>query len=114
MNRLNGEQARRATHYYFYITYMVSPPSQVDVYQSGIDVNHTNQTYEPRFTYHAFRYVELQASPPLPPSVAALITASSVRGVNIRTDAREQATVEITNPLLTRRPSTSWWTEASG
>jgi len=72
------------------------------------------QSYEPRFTYHAFRYVELEATPPMPPALEAQISISSVLGVNLRTAAREQAKLELANPLLSKLSSNSWWTEASG
>jgi alpha-L-rhamnosidase len=85
--------------------------NQVDTYVSG---GAGEQSYEPRFTYHAFRYVELQATPPLPPSLEKQIGLHTVLGVNLRTAAREQAMLELANPLLSKLSSNSWWTEASG
>jgi len=38
----------------------------------------------------------------------------SLLGVNVRTNAREQARIFIENPLLNKISSNSWWTEASG
>ncbi len=86
----------------------------VDVFRVGAQGEKSGAVYEPRFTFHGFRYVELSASPPFPQEVAQQITIDTLMGVNVRTDAREQARVRIANPLLQRLYNNSWWTEASG
>jgi len=43
--------------------------NQVDEYRSSEGGPYGEQVYEPRFTYHAFRYVELEVCPPLPPNM---------------------------------------------
>eukprot|EP01079_Euglenida_sp_SAG-EU17-18_P005441 gene5441-971_t len=83
----------------------------VDVFQA---FGEGEQMYEPRFTYHAFRYVELAVDPPLPASLEGSLNISSVVGINMRTAAREQAELHIANPLLAKLSSNSWWTESSG
>lgn len=57
--------------------------------------NTTTLTYEPRFTYHGFRYVELSVTPPLPDDIAAKIDDSTVTGIQIRSNARSQADVKV-------------------
>ena len=86
----------------------------VDAFRVGAQGEKSGAVYEPRFTFHGFRYAEMSASPPLSPKIAQRITTDTLVGVNVRTDAREQARVWIANPLLHRLYNNSWWTEASG
>tara|TARA_B110000208_G_scaffold187009_1_gene244420 strand:- start:1256 stop:4174 length:2919 start_codon:yes stop_codon:yes gene_type:complete len=91
--------------------------SAVDVYTTAAaaasltDAEET--TYEPRFTYHGFRYVELEVSPPLLPALEAQIDIKTVLGVNVRTDATPAASVVVANPLLQALYENSRRTEAS-
>jgi len=66
------------------------------------------ESYEPAFTEHGFRFVELSAEPPL----AAPPTAATLTAVVLRTAAREQAALTIGHPLLQGLSNMSWWTEA--
>ena len=74
------------------------------------------EVYEPSFTYHGFRYVELVISNGTLPSAPTL---SSVLGINLRTSAAESAALTFAadphDPanLLQRLSNNSWWTEAA-
>lgn len=72
----------------------------IDVFQSSPNTSAGPQVYEPRFTYHGFRYVELEATPPLSDDVAAHINISSVTGVRVRTDTTGRASGHVANPTL--------------
>jgi alpha-L-rhamnosidase len=67
------------------------------------------ESYEPAFTEHGFRYVELSADPPLasPPGLDTLAA------VVLRTAARPQTALVIGNPALQALSNNSWWTEAA-
>ena len=65
--------------------------------------------YEPRFTYHGFRYVQVQATPAL----NVTLTLDSLVGINARTAAQEAADIGLSEPLLQRLSDNSWWTEAA-
>lgn len=69
----------------------------------------SGETYEPSFTEHGFRFVELSVDPPLatPPGLDVL-TASV-----LRTAARPQAVLTLGHPLLQALSNASWWTESS-
>lgn len=86
----------------------------IDVYRTGRTGESSPASYETRFSFHGFRYVELSASPPLPAAIAAQINRSTLLGINVRTDAAEQSEVRIAHPTLQRIYNNSWWTEASG
>jgi alpha-L-rhamnosidase len=67
------------------------------------------ESYEPAFTEHGFRYVELSADPPLasPPVLGTLAA------VVLRTAARPQTALVIGHPALQALSNNSWWTEAA-
>ena len=65
------------------------------------------ETYEPSFTEHGFRYVEISSSnPPLttPPTLTAIV---------LRTAARQQSSIFIGNPTLAAISNASWWSESA-
>jgi alpha-L-rhamnosidase len=76
---------------------------------SYISAGRAGETYEPSFTEHGFRFVELSAEPPLaaPPPLAALTA------VVLRTAVRPQAALTLGHPLLQALSNASWWTEAA-
>jgi alpha-L-rhamnosidase len=76
---------------------------------SYISNGNGNESYEPSFTEHGFRYVELSIDPPLetPPTLATLTA------VVLRTAARKQSTLELGNQILQLLSNASWWTEAA-
>ena len=66
------------------------------------------ESFEPAFTQHEFRYVEVSVSPPLPaPPALGMVTA-----VVLRTAARPQAELLLGSPLLQALSSASVATEA--
>ena len=82
----------------------------VDSYiAAGAGAAPAGEVYEPAFTEHGFRYVELAADPPLaaPPGLAA------VTAVVLRTAARPQATLRLGSPTLQALSDAAWWTESS-
>lgn len=85
----------------------------VDVYVTGARNMAEEVVYEPKFTYHGFRYVELDISPSLPAELEAQINVSTVTGVQIRSDASVQSVVRFGNPLLERIRNNSMGSEAS-
>jgi alpha-L-rhamnosidase len=80
----------------------------VDSYiASGVEA--AGAAYEPAFTEHGFRYVELSVDPPLD----AAPGLDALTAVVLRTAARHQATVVLGNPLLQSLSNASWWGEAA-
>ena len=79
------------------------------------------EEYEPSFTYHGFRYVEVQVSNGTlgPRGTASPLELSSLVGVNFRTDAAEVGTIAVgadrhaPSNLVQRVSNNSWWTEAA-
>lgn len=67
------------------------------------------ESYEPSFTEHGFRYVELSIDPPL----ATPPTLQTLTAVVLRTAARKQSTLEIGNQILQGICNASVWTEAA-
>lgn len=61
------------------------------------------ETWEPRFTYHGFRYAEIQG-PTQPP------TSSMVVGVVVHTDVEPRGSFTCSDPLLNRMVDVSLWT----
>lgn len=61
-----------------------------------------NETYEPRFTYHGFRFVELTGFPGKP-------DLSTIEGRVVHTDMKAVGTFECSNPLLTRMAKNIFW-----
>ncbi|TCO55684.1 alpha-L-rhamnosidase [Actinocrispum wychmicini] len=60
------------------------------------------QTYEPRFTYHGFRYLEVTGYPGTP-------TLDSVVGVVAHADVTSTGTIETSDPLLNRIWQNNRW-----
>lgn len=64
------------------------------------------ETFEPRFTYHGFRYVEVQGYPGTP-------TDDDIEGVVVYSDCRETGTMEFESPLLGRIWENALWSQRS-
>jgi len=64
------------------------------------------ETYEPRFTYHGFRYIQMEGFPGRPQldNITIKVVRSSV-------DASGE--IETSNDLINRVQKMIWWTEAS-
>lgn len=82
----------------------------VDHYIAKGDAD-AGETYEPRFTYHGFRYVEVLFVPPLPQPLKLL--QGSLTMVVLRTSASATADLSIDDPTLQGISRNSWWTEAA-
>lgn len=64
------------------------------------------ETWEPRFTYHGFRYVQVEGYPgPLP--------AEAIEGRFVRSDTQPTGQFRSSNELLERIHQLVWWTEAT-
>jgi alpha-L-rhamnosidase len=65
-----------------------------------------SETWEPRFTYHGFRYVQVEGFPgkPVAENLTALVVRSSVA---------PSGAIETSNQLVNRIQKMVWWTEAS-
>jgi len=61
--------------------------------------------WEPRFTYHGFRYCEIDG-------LASAPTAETIEAWLVRTDVPEAGAFECSDPLLNRIHTTSMWTIA--
>lgn len=77
-------------------------PQQEDYILNGSG----RQIFQPHFTYHGFRYVELSGLPgrPAPDSLVA---------VNIRSDLPVAGHFECSNPLYDRIQKAAFWTQAN-
>jgi alpha-L-rhamnosidase len=64
------------------------------------------EVYEPRFTYHGFRYVELTGYPGKP-------DLASIEGIVAHTDARQTGTLSVENPLAQRIWHNALWSQRS-
>ena len=96
--------------------------SPIDVYiASGAK---SGEVYEPSFTYHGFRYVELTLDSPPPQGAAAAgdppePNLSSVMGLNLRSSVDEAGALTLggdrhaAGNLLQRLSNNSWWTESA-
>lgn len=86
----------------------------VDVYitKGGAEI----ESYEPSFTYHGFRYVELSLSGG---ALSSEPTLATLLGVNFRSAVAESASIMLgsdsTTPdnVLQKLSNNSWWTEAA-
>jgi alpha-L-rhamnosidase len=68
------------------------------------------EEFQAHFTEHGFRYVQLSVvagSLPTEPNLTTIV------GVNLRTDSREQSTLHFGDPLLQRLSDNSKWGEAA-
>jgi len=64
------------------------------------------ETWEPSFTYHGFRYIQVEGYP-------GEVTASDVEARFVRSDTRPTGEFECSSDLLNRIHRMVWWTEAS-
>ena len=64
------------------------------------------ETWEPRFTYHGFRYIQLEGFPGKP-------TLKNLMAEVVRTSVEPSGTIETSNDLINRIQKMVWWTEAS-
>ncbi len=64
------------------------------------------EIFEPRFTYHGFRYVEVQGYPGLP-------TAEDIEAIVVYSDCRETGTMEFQAPLLGQVWKNALWSQRS-
>ena len=64
------------------------------------------ETYEPRFTYHGFRYVRLTAAPVMP-------SVLSIEGCVVHTDVEDTGKFSCSNPLLDRIHENILWGQLS-
>ena len=68
------------------------------------------ERWQPPFTEHGFRYVQLTVVHGGLPEEPSL---STLTGINLRTAAREQSRSHYGQPLLQILSDNSWWTEAA-
>lgn len=64
------------------------------------------ESWEPRFTYHGFRYVQLEGFPGKP-------TLDTLTAKVVRTSVEPSGTIETSNDVINRIQKMVWWTEAS-
>ena len=64
------------------------------------------ESWEPRFTYHGFRYVQLEGFPGKP-------TLDTLTAKVVRSSVEPCGTIETSNDLINRIQKMVWWTEAS-
>ncbi|MEG3164745.1 family 78 glycoside hydrolase catalytic domain [Sphingomonas sp. PB2P19] len=64
------------------------------------------ETWEPRFTYHGFRYVELEAYPGTP-------SPGDVQGIVVHSDCGDTGTMTLAHPLLQRIWANALWSQRS-
>jgi hypothetical protein len=67
-----------------------------------LDGSAGSQTYEPRFTYHGFRYLEVTGYPATP-------DLDSVTGLVVHVDAASTGTIDTSDPLLNRIWQNNRW-----
>lgn len=61
------------------------------------------ETWEPRFTYHGFRYVEISGMTTVP-------SAENIKGILVATDVEHQGSFVCSDPLLNKMDTISRWT----
>jgi len=66
----------------------------------------SNERWEPRFTYHGFRYVQVEGFPGKP-------TLDNLSVKVVRSAVEPAGTFECSNDLINRIQKMIWWTEAS-
>jgi len=64
------------------------------------------ESWEPRFTYHGFRYVQLEGYPGKP-------TLKDLTAKVVRSSVDPSGTIETSNDLINKIQKMVWWTEAS-
>lgn len=94
------------------------PDGSIDPASTGVFATHVVQTdrytckgegvevWEPRFTYHGFRYVEMTGYPATP-------TLDMLEGVVVHTAVTPAGTFECSDEMLNRIHHTALWTEVS-
>jgi alpha-L-rhamnosidase len=78
-------------------------PQQEDYLLDG----HGPRVFEPHFTYHGFRYVELTGLP------GGGLPADTLTAVNLRSDLPIAGQFECSNPLFNRIQKAAFWTQAN-
>lgn len=63
------------------------------------------EVYEPRFTYHGFRYIQVEGFPGTP-------TKEAITGIVVRSAVKPRGQFNCSNDLLNRIHKAIWWTEA--
>ncbi len=74
---------------------------QTDVYFAG---GLGNETYEPRFTYHGFQYVEIDGYP-------GELTPERLVGIVVRSDCEETSDIRTSHPHLNRLMDNVKWSQ---
>jgi alpha-L-rhamnosidase len=74
--------------------------------QEDYILNGRPQIFQPHFTYHGFRFVELSGLPGQP-------AADTLVAVNIRSDLPVAGHFECSNALYNRIQKAAWWTQAN-
>jgi alpha-L-rhamnosidase len=64
------------------------------------------ESWEPRFTYHGFRYVQLEGFPGRP-------SLDTLTAKVVRSSVEPSGTIETSDDLINRIQKMIWWTEAS-
>lgn len=64
------------------------------------------ETWEPRFTYHGFRYVQLEGFPGIP-------TSDTVRAIVVHSACEDTGAMRIAHPLLQRIWDNTLWSQRS-
>lgn len=81
--------------------------SATDVYTlRGGGIGGEDEQWEPRFTYHGFRYIQVEGYPGRP-------TLDNVLPKVVRTSVQPNGVVETSSELINRIQKMVWWTEAS-
>ncbi len=73
---------------------------QTDYYTLRGDKN--GEVWEPKFTFHGFRYVEVEGFPSKP-------TRDSITGIVVHSDVEETGTFECSDPLVTQLQKNIQW-----
>ncbi len=64
----------------------------------------SDEVFEPRFTYHGFRYVEVEGYP-------GTLSADDVEAITVYSDCRETGTMEFDSPLLAQVWQNAFWSQ---
>ena len=63
------------------------------------------EVYEPRFTYHGFRYIQVEGFPGTP-------TKEAITGIVVRSAVKLRGSLTAANDSPNRIHKAIWWTEA--
>jgi alpha-L-rhamnosidase len=107
--RVNGERGTRVVLKFAELLYpdgtvnqenlRVISPTDTYILKGGEE-----EVWEPRFTYHGFRYVQVEGYP-------GELTADSITGKVVRSSVEEAGRFTCSNELLNRIQTMVWWTE---